>query len=638
MAYNILVIEDNPADAALIKIYLEDSNLNHKIHHTESLGEGLDIIQKKEIDLVLLDLSLNDSIGFNTLKSYMERETDTPVIVMTGMNSEIVGIQSVRAGAQDFLVKGEFDQRSLVRSIRYSLQRFQTQAKLRKAAKELTIKEKRNQEFQKITRIGHWEMDLVSSSMKWNEEMYRIFGYQSTVFSPTLTDYLSFVHLEDRQRIQDFFQEASFQDGQVHHTKHRIIVNPGKPRLLSLQAKAKKDEFSEKIVLIGSVQDITEQQKEDEEPQPSAAQPAAPQEKLLMGMTMRLLKPIHTSLHLLNLLDTSQIPYDQREIIESLKLSVDELFSAANNLANLNLLQDPSFQPNLSGVVNLRELLQNIELVFKNSEDSQFRIKKGKHLPEKVRTDPFLLALLLNSLANCGLRHDHKEMRSTLAIDSLEEDGKSFLTLTLEQVNCPIKPEELNAMLSQNNLQVEQLDASRPEELLHLTLSAAQIIKDKLGGAIEGNFQAGKTKGLSIRLPIGRLSPSLSPEETEGLQRSIRILLVEDNSMNRIAIRRSLTNHAPNIRVDVAENGLAGLQHFQKYEYDLILMDLDMPVMDGNKAAIRIRTMSNVPIFALTTEASKQEEENCYAAGFNEYLLKPPKVDDLLNRIKKYVE
>jgi DNA-binding response OmpR family regulator len=205
MQQRILVIEDNPADAAIIQIYLEEAAFGHVIFKADSLRQGFQILRDHEIDLVLLDLSLTDSIGFSTLEKYLAEFPNIPVIVMTGLNNDIVGVQCARAGAQDFLVKGEFDSRGLVKSIRHSMQRFQTQVKLRESAIQLATQQKRIQEAQELARFANWEMNMVSNAMKWGDEMYRIFSVPSHALPLSLSDYLSYVYFDDKDKVEAFF-------------------------------------------------------------------------------------------------------------------------------------------------------------------------------------------------------------------------------------------------------------------------------------------------------------------------------------------------------------------------------------------------------------------------------------------------
>ena len=173
----ILLIEDSKGDAHLIEMYLKESSVKHDFIHAETFFDGTEEIKNRDIELVLLDLSLPDSSGFKTLTSFLEKFPNIPVIVLTSINNEIIGNQSVKAGAQDFLVKGQFDGKLLGRSIRYSLQRFKTQVKLEDTARNLAISERRFVEAQEMARFGNWEMDIVTNEMKWTNELFRIFGF-----------------------------------------------------------------------------------------------------------------------------------------------------------------------------------------------------------------------------------------------------------------------------------------------------------------------------------------------------------------------------------------------------------------------------------------------------------------------------
>ena len=207
--------------------------------------------------MVLLDLTLPDSTGFKTLSNFLEKVPNIPVIVLTGINNEIVGNQAIKAGAQDFLVKGQFDGKLLGRAIRYSVQRFKTHLKLEDVATELAISKKRYLEAQEMAHFGNWEVDLVSNEMKWTAEVYNIFGFQPNSLQPTLSGYLSYVLLEDKAAVEEVFEQAA-KDGKTHKMEHRIVVEGTNIKYLALQAKVNFEEINGKIILVGVVQDITE--------------------------------------------------------------------------------------------------------------------------------------------------------------------------------------------------------------------------------------------------------------------------------------------------------------------------------------------------------------------------------------------
>lgn len=204
---HILLIEDNLSDIELIQSYLRDASLTHRLHKTKSLQEGLEIIRYNPIDIVLLDLALDDSAGFNTLRMFLHEVPNVPVIILTGTSSEVLGMQLVRAGAQDFLVKGNFDSKQLTRAIRHSTKRFKAQVALREELWKTQRQVKQYQLLHELVNLGSWELDLLDNTMQWSKEMYQIMGYHPNSFEPKLSDYLRIVHRDDQERVRLFFRK-----------------------------------------------------------------------------------------------------------------------------------------------------------------------------------------------------------------------------------------------------------------------------------------------------------------------------------------------------------------------------------------------------------------------------------------------
>jgi len=121
----VLLVEDNPADARLIEEMLKDVGaMNLELEHARSLSQGIRKLSEKQFDAILLDLGLPDSRGgIGTLEQILVQTPDMPVIVLTGLDDETAGIRAVQQGAQDYLAKGSITGDSLVRSIRYSVER-----------------------------------------------------------------------------------------------------------------------------------------------------------------------------------------------------------------------------------------------------------------------------------------------------------------------------------------------------------------------------------------------------------------------------------------------------------------------------------------------------------------------------------
>ena len=120
----ILLVEDNPGDARLLQVYLREAGAGRfDLTHADSLAGGIEHLRSHRVDLVLLDLSLPDAHGMETVRRAHAAASDKPIVVLTGLDDEAVALDAVRAGAQDYLIKGRIDSGLLVRAIRYAIER-----------------------------------------------------------------------------------------------------------------------------------------------------------------------------------------------------------------------------------------------------------------------------------------------------------------------------------------------------------------------------------------------------------------------------------------------------------------------------------------------------------------------------------
>ncbi len=135
---HILLLEDNPGDVRLFREFLREDNLAQvELDHVERLKTGLEQLTQRKPDIILLDLGLPDSQGLETFTQVYAQAPEVPIIVLTGLNDTEQAVEAVRAGAQDYLVKGEISGGLLVRDIRYAIERKQVEAQLNEQLDEL---------------------------------------------------------------------------------------------------------------------------------------------------------------------------------------------------------------------------------------------------------------------------------------------------------------------------------------------------------------------------------------------------------------------------------------------------------------------------------------------------------------------
>lgn len=205
---HILLIEDNPGDAFLIKFYLEESIFKDaELIHAEFMGTAIDLLTKNKIDVILLDLNLPDSHGIETLETVLAASRDSVVIVLTGLNDEDLGVQTVKLGAQDFLIKGQFDGKVLTSSIRYAFERYQLHKQVAGFTDRLDKSKQQFELAQKIGRFGYWELSLNDSQMYWSDELRELLNLPDTK-AVELKHLLKAVADADHGHIETAFTQA----------------------------------------------------------------------------------------------------------------------------------------------------------------------------------------------------------------------------------------------------------------------------------------------------------------------------------------------------------------------------------------------------------------------------------------------
>jgi len=337
--------------------------------------------------------------------------------------------------------------------------------------------------------------------------------------------------------------------------------------------------------------------------------------------------------------------------------------SAENLLVIINDILD--FSKIEAGKMELEQVPFSIKDAVNNVYDTlRFRaeeksllltVKFDDNIHEWVIGDSVRLNQILLNLAGNALKFTEKG-GVTIHVKEESNDGDNA-TLLFEVVDTGIgiAQDKINSLFE--SFTQASSDTTRKYGGTGLGLSISKKLVEMHSGTIGARsvFGEGTTFFFTLVYPISKeVQGHAADKQVEDLQLSdLRILLVEDNAFNQMVAVDTLESAITNVTIDVAENGQEAVDKISFFEenswaegrpfpYDVVLMDMQMPVMDGLEATRAIRKLSpklsGIPIIALTANAIKEETEKCYVAGMNDFVTKPFDTELLLKKIASFVK
>lgn len=250
-AIRVLLVEDNPGDARLVRVALSDApGGEFRLTHVDRLSDAAAVLGAGAFEAVLLDLSLPDSQGLETLHAIRDAAPDIPVVVLSGLHDEYLALEAVKAGAQDYLVKGQGDGHVMVRAIRYAAERQRSHVALQRSEHMLA-------ESQRIAHVGTWIWDLAAGALVWSDEVYRIFGLEPGSIEPSYDHFLERVHPHDRDGVIEAVNRA-LRGVDEYRVEHRILRPDGSLRTVHQRAEIERDGAGGPRRMIGAIHDVTE--------------------------------------------------------------------------------------------------------------------------------------------------------------------------------------------------------------------------------------------------------------------------------------------------------------------------------------------------------------------------------------------
>ncbi len=370
----------------------------------------------------------------------------------------------------------------------------------------------------------------------------------------------------------------------------------------------------------------------------AAEQASRAKEVFLANMSHEIRTPLNVIIGMSNLLAGTSVDDRQRHYLQAIRISADNLLVIINDILDISKIE--------AGRLELESVPFSLEQVIHQVTGSQgihaaekniiLGYDYDRQIPPVIVGDPFRLTQVLLNLVNNAVKFTDKG--NVRVICRLEEVTETHCKIhfAVTDTGAGIKPEILDRIF--DSFQQGDVSVSRKHGGTGLGLSITQQLISLFGGEIQVSSRPGEGTRFYFELTF-RIGDKLPAEQSSDISaelcllRGKRILLVEDNEFNRMVAVSILEQW--NLVTDIAVNGREALQKLESGTYDLILMDIQMPVMDGIEATISIRRdlKLETPIIALTAHALKSEKEKYLRKGMNGYISKPFEPRTLLHAI-----
>jgi len=672
---HILLIEDNAAEAFLLQESLAQVTHPPDVLHAETLEVALGHLKEAPVDAILLDLALPDSEGLATLDLTNAAADYLPIIVLTGLEDEAVAIEAVRKGAQDYLIKGQTGARQLMQTILRAVERKRLERALAQSAHRNLLLAEISAKVAAQTEVEGLLETVVDAARQLTSACISCSGagYESgrfrfckmsrkdevpggTTADPSLGEEiyldpanhpasirLSDEELRSHARWWGFSGEAGVARS-IMGARFVDVHGKATGSIFVSEREGGGDFNEEDEALLQQLAFITSLALQHIESRKAAEAASIAKTQFLANMSHELRTPMNAILGMTDLALAEELPPKVHDYLQIAKDSADLLLDILNEILDLSRIEAGRLELESTAF----SLHKAVDQVIKT-----LRLRAGEkglalifnlppHVPDLLIGDPLRFRQILINLVDNAIKFTPKGKVAVRAEVLEQTPEAALLEFSVSDTGIGIRPEDQARIFSP----FTQADASTTRNYggTGLGLTISRKLVELMNGElrVESVPDHGSTFYFTVRLKIPQMAPEESGESSQSPQpflrrRALQVLLAEDTPTNQKVAQYLLTKRGH--IVEIARNGRQAVDMIARRDYDVVLMDVQMPVMDGFQATAAIRAMQDpvkarLPVIAMTAHALKQDAERCIAAGMDAYISKPIHVDEFIELVE----
>ena len=487
--------------------------------------------------------------------------------------------------------------------------------------------------------IGVWELDLKTEKLVWDSWMYKLYGISELEFSCTYQAWLDRVHVDDVEHNERMLDEAINGVG-IYDPEFRVVHPDGNIRTIKASAEILRDSHGVAIKVVGVNYDVTE--KVDAirklfDAKLAAENAAQSKSDFLANMSHEIRTPMNAILGGLQLLENTSLPDELRVVLKNASYSGQSLLTIINDILDYSKIESNQLQLEKASF-SLTEVLDSITYDLDSLVSEKrigFTVNKDESYNEYWIGDLVRVKQIILNLSSNAVKFTDKGSVKINASSKVFE-GKEAIYLEVVDSGIGMSKEVTEHIFER----FTQADTSTTRKYggTGLGMSITISLVKMMGGEIDIQSKQGLGTTVTIKLPLPKANNIADKAPKKSFKapnlKGKKILIAEDNNINQVLIKAMMAK--TNADITIVENGLLAFEAVQLELFDLVFMDIHMPVMDGIEANQQIKTiLPNLPIIALTANVMDKDVKHYYQQGFIFHVPKPIDINELYGTLRR---